>query len=48
MLLHVDTRAGKVAPFPGEIAARLRQIAAAHVVLPLPDYIGHVMRIPGV
>ncbi len=48
MLLHIDTRAEKVAPFPGEIAARLRQVAAAHALLPLPGYIGHVMRIPGV
>jgi len=47
MLLHVDARAGQVAPFPAGIAVRLRQIAAAHAVLPLPDYIGHVMRIPG-
>lgn len=47
MLLHVDARAGQVTPFPGGIAVRLRQIAAAHAELPLPDYIGHVMRIPG-
>jgi acyl-CoA thioester hydrolase len=47
MLLHVDTRAGKVTPFPGEIARRLLQIAAAHEVLGVPSYVGHVMRIPG-
>ena len=47
MLLHVDTRAGKVAPFPGELAGRLRRIAAAHAALPVPDYVGHVMAIPG-
>jgi acyl-CoA thioester hydrolase len=47
MLLHVDTRAGKVAPFPGEIAGRLGQIRAAHAGLPVPGYVGHVMRIPG-
>jgi acyl-CoA thioester hydrolase len=47
MLLHVDTRARSVTPFPGDLAARLRQIAAAHAVLPVPDYVGHVMRIPG-
>jgi acyl-CoA thioester hydrolase len=47
MLLHVDTRAGKVTPFPGELAGRLRRIAVAHAVLPVPDYVGHVMAIPG-
>ncbi len=47
MLLHVDTRAGKVAPFPGEIVGRLGQIRATHAVLPVPGYVGHVMRIPG-
>ena len=47
MLLHVDTRAGKVTPFPEDLAGRLRRIAAAHAVLPVPDYVGHVMRIPG-
>jgi len=47
MLLHVDTQAGRVAPFPPEIAARLRQIADAHAVLPVPSYVGHVMAIPG-
>ena len=46
MLLHVDTRAGKVAPFPEDLAGRLRRIAAAHAVLPVPDYVGHVMAIP--
>jgi len=47
MLLHVDTRAGKVSPFPAEIAGRLRQIRAAHAGLPVPSYVGHVMRLEG-
>ena len=47
MLLHVDTRTGRVTPFPEDLAARLRRIAAAHAVLPVPDYVGHVMQIPG-
>jgi betainyl-CoA thioesterase len=47
MLIHVDTRAGKVAPFPEQIAGRLRQIEAAHAVLGMPSYVGQVMRIPG-
>jgi acyl-CoA thioester hydrolase len=47
MLLHVDTRAGQVTPFPEDLTGRLRRIAAAHAVLPVPDYVGHVMQIPG-
>ena len=47
MLLHVDTRAGKVTAFPGEIGGRLRQIRDAHAALRVPSYIGHVMAIPG-
>jgi len=46
MLLHVDTGAGKVSPFPDEIVRRLRQIRAGHSVLPVPSYVGHVMRLP--
>jgi len=47
MLLHVDTGAQKVSPFPAQIARRLRQIRAAHAVLPVPAYVGHVMRLEG-
>jgi acyl-CoA thioester hydrolase len=47
MLLHVDTRAGKVSPFPAQISRRLRQIRAAHAALPVPAYVGHVMRLEG-
>jgi acyl-CoA thioesterase FadM len=47
LLLHVDTRAAKVTPFPEELAGRLRRIAAAHAELPVPDYVGHVMAISG-
>jgi carnitine 3-dehydrogenase len=47
MLLHVDTGAGRVTPFPAEIGGRLRQIRAAHAALPVPPYVGHVMAIPG-
>jgi acyl-CoA thioester hydrolase len=46
LLLHVDTGAGRVAPFPGEIFERLDEIRAAHAVLPVPDYVGHVIQIP--
>jgi carnitine 3-dehydrogenase len=47
LLLHVDTGAGRVAPFPGEILERLVQIRAAHAALPVPDYVGRVIEIPG-
>jgi acyl-CoA thioester hydrolase len=47
MLLHVDTRTGRAAPFPEHIAARLREIRAAHAAaLPVPDYVGRSIRIP--
>jgi len=47
MLLHVDTQAGRVAPFPAELGGRLAQIRDAHAALPVPPYVGHVMAIPG-
>jgi acyl-CoA thioester hydrolase len=47
LLLHVDTGAGRVAPFPPEIAGRLAQIRAAHAALPVPGYVGRVIQIPG-
>jgi acyl-CoA thioester hydrolase len=47
MLLHVDTRAGQVAPFPSHIAGVLREISAAHAAaLPVPEYVGRSIRIP--
>jgi acyl-CoA thioester hydrolase len=46
MLLHVDTRAGQVIPFPEHIAGRLREIRAAHAALPVPEYVGRSIRIP--
>jgi acyl-CoA thioester hydrolase len=47
LLLHVNTGTGSVAPFPGEIFERLAEIRAAHAVLPVPDYVGRVIKIPG-
>jgi acyl-CoA thioester hydrolase len=47
LLLHVDTRAGKVAPFPGPIGGRLQRIRDAHAGLPVPAYVGRVIRAPG-
>jgi len=47
MLLHVDTRAGRATPFPADVAARLREIRAAHAAaLPVPEYVGRSIRIP--
>ncbi|WP_128378482.1 thioesterase family protein [Streptomyces cavernae] len=46
MLLHVDTKAGRVSPFPPELARRLRSVKAAHAQLPVPEAVGHVMGIP--
>ena len=47
MLLHVDMRAGKAAPFPEPIARRLREISAAHAAaLPVPGYVGRTIRLP--
>jgi acyl-CoA thioester hydrolase len=47
LLLHVDTRAGRVAPFPGELAARLGEVRAAHAALPVPGYVGRCVAAPG-
>jgi carnitine 3-dehydrogenase len=47
LLLHVDTEAGRVVPFPEEILGRLQQIRAAHETLPEPAYVGRVIQIPG-
>jgi len=46
MALHVDMAAKKTAAFPGEIAARLARMKAAHAGLPLPKAAGRriVMR----
>jgi carnitine 3-dehydrogenase len=46
LLLHVDTGAGKVAPFPAQIADRLARIRDAHAGLPVPGYVGGVIRAP--
>lgn len=46
MLLHVDMAAGKVAPLPAVLHARLSQIATAHAALPRPSWVGQVIRTP--
>ena len=47
LLLHVDMEAGKVTPFPSQIADRLARIRDAHAGLPVPGYVGRVIRAPG-
>ena len=47
LLLHVDTAAARVSPLPGTLRARLDQIVGAHATLPRPEWVGHVMGIPG-
>src|SRR5579864_8526771 len=38
--LHVDMNAGRTAPFPREVAARLAEMKAAHALLPRPEAAG--------
>ena len=47
LLLHVDLTAGRATPFPAEIARRLAQIRDAHAALPVPDYVGRSIQLPG-
>jgi acyl-CoA thioester hydrolase len=46
LLLHVDTRAGRVAAFSIQLAARLDRIAAAHAKLGVPAFVGRTIRAP--
>jgi acyl-CoA thioester hydrolase len=47
MSLHVDMAAGKVAPFPAEIAASLTRMQASHANLPRPEAAGRRIAMPG-
>ena len=46
MTLHVDMNARKTAPFPPDIAARVRDVVAAHGAVPRPDGIGRRIAMP--
>lgn len=46
MTLHVDMSVRKVAPFPDDIQANLRKVAAAHAQVPRPDGIGRAIGMP--
>lgn len=43
MLLHVDTRGPKAAPFDPDVLERVRTLVTAHAVLPPPRYAGRTI-----
>lgn len=43
LLVHVDMAAGRAAPMPARLRARIEEIKAAHEGLPVPAAVGHVM-----
>jgi carnitine 3-dehydrogenase len=45
MLVHVDSRVGRSAPMPGDLAGRVAAIHRAHAELPVPEAVGRPMRI---
>jgi acyl-CoA thioester hydrolase len=47
MVLHVDMRAKKTAPFPATIAARLQEMKDAHARLPVPEGVGRCIAMTG-
>jgi acyl-CoA thioester hydrolase len=46
MTLHMDMNVRKVAPFPCDIAERIRAVADAHAKLPRPDGLGRNVALP--
>jgi acyl-CoA thioester hydrolase len=46
MSLHIDMSVRRVAPFPPDIAERLRAVADAHARLPLPEGAGRKIALP--
>lgn len=47
MLLHVDTTTGRVSALPEAIRVRVADVAQAHRALERPDWVGHVIQMPG-
>ena len=43
LVIHVDMKARRSAPFPDDIVARLGEIRDAHAVLPVPSEVGRVI-----
>lgn len=46
MLLHVDTRGPRSAPFSAEVLARVQALYVAHRQLPRPRHVGRTMGLP--
>ena len=46
LTLHIDMNVRKVAPFPSDIAERIRAVADAHAKLPKPDGLGRNIALP--
>ena len=46
MLLHVDLAGPKSAPFEGQVLERLQGIVAEQRDLPVPEFVGRVIRLP--
>ena len=46
MSLHIDMNVRKVAPFPPDIAERVRAVAEAHARVPRPDAVGRSVMLP--
>jgi acyl-CoA thioester hydrolase len=46
MSLHIDMNVRKVAPFPPDIAERVRAVAEAHARLPRPEGAGRRIEMP--
>src|SRR4051812_25834981 len=44
--LHIDMTARKVAPFPGDIRARIADVVASHAHVPRPEGIGRKVAMP--
>jgi acyl-CoA thioester hydrolase len=47
MALHVDMTAKKTAPFPADVARRLKLMKASHAKLPCPEAAGRRIAMPG-
>jgi acyl-CoA thioester hydrolase len=46
MFLHVDLVARRVFPFPEDLGRRVADAAAAHAILPRPDWVGRRIAMP--
>ncbi|MCY1295423.1 L-carnitine dehydrogenase [compost metagenome] len=46
MLMNIDTRQARSAPFADSVAERIRQLAEIHTQLPAPVHVGRVIALP--